>query len=103
MILNKLLPETIEILNVIKEINKRKKDEDLRGKQSGYVYNTLSIEFNDFSERYPRIFSNVVRDENISTLIQVLYYKDMVKQGKISEKEFSEKLGNKYLSGISQN
>lgn len=90
-------PAVLYIMHTIKQIQKRMKDPDIRGLEYIRVYDQLGREFDDFFNRYTGIFVKVVRGENLSTLASVLYYKDKVDQGLMSEEELSEKLANKYL------
>lgn len=90
-------PNVIYILQTIKTIQKRMKDPDLVGLEYIRIYEKLCEEFTDFSDRYTHIFTKVIRGENLNTLASVLYYKDRVEKGLITETQLSELLAKKYL------
>lgn len=90
-------PEIKWIIITIKHIQKRMKDPDLRNLEYIKVYDLLSKEFNSFFERYTGIFVRVIKGEDLKILASVLYYKDQVERGLITEAELSDKLATKYL------
>lgn len=89
--------EIINMMRTIKAIQKRMKDPDIICLEYIRVYDQLGREFNDFFEKYTSIFVKVIRGENLNTLASVLYYKDQVLRGIITEAELSDKLATKYL------
>lgn len=90
-------PEVINIIKTIKEIQKRMKDPDNINLQYVELYDKLSYEFNSFFERYTGIFVKVTRGEDLTTLASVLYYKDQVLRGLVTEEQLSDKLASTYL------
>lgn len=90
-------PEVINIMQNIKAIQKRMKESDVRNLQYAEAYDKLSHEFNTFFERYTGIFIKVIRGENLNTLASVLYYRDQVLRGLMSEEDLSDKLASTYL------
>ena len=90
-------PSVIYIMKTIKEIQKRMKDPDIAKLEYIRVYDQLGREFDDFFNSYTGIFVKVIRGESLSTLASVLYYKDKVAKGVITEEELADKLANKYL------
>ena len=90
-------PSIISIMKTIKQIQKRMKDPDISELEYIRVYDTLSKEFEDFFDRYTGIFIKVIRGENLSTVASVLYYKDKVDRGLMSQEELSDLLAKKYL------
>jgi len=90
-------PEILYIMRTIKQIQKRMKDPDMRTLEYIRVYDQLGKEFTAFFERYTGIFISVIKGESLRTLASVLYYKDQVLRGLISEEELGDKLAKKYL------
>ena len=90
-------PSVIYIMKSIKTIQKRMKDPDMAGLEYVRVYDTLAREFAEFSDKYTFIFTKVVRGENLNTLASILFYKDQVERGLITEEQLSELLAKKYL------
>lgn len=91
-------PEVLDIIKTIKAIQKRMKDDDNKKLDSLRLYDKLSYEFNDFFERYTKIFVQVIKCENMRTIASVLYYKDLQLRGLITEAQISEKLAATYLT-----
>jgi len=89
--------EVINIMKTIKQIQKRMKDPDVSKLEYIRVYDQLGREFDDFFTRYTNIFISVIRGEDLTTLASVLYYKDQVLRGLVTEEELSDKLAKKYL------
>ena len=90
-------PETIHIMKTIKQIQRRMKDPDMVHLEYIRVYDQLSREFDPFFNRYTGIFTKVVKGENLNTLASVLYYKDQVSRGLITEEELRDRLARKFL------
>jgi hypothetical protein len=91
-------PEVLDIIKTIKAIQQRMKDDDNKKLDSLRLYDKLSYEFNDFFERYTKIFVQVIKCENMRTIASVLYYKDLQLRGLITEAQISEKLAATYLT-----
>lgn len=91
-------PEVIYILQTIKKIQQRMKDPEILQMEFIRRYDKLSYEFNEFFERYTGIFARVVKGENLDVLASVLYQRDQVLRGIITEEELSNKLAEKYLT-----
>ena len=90
-------PSVINIMTTIKAIQKRLKDPDIAGLEYIRVYDQLGREFDDFFTKYTGIFVKVIRGESLSTIASVLYYKDKVARGLITEEELADRLAKKYL------
>jgi len=90
-------PEIIDIMRTIKQIQKRMKDPDVSGLEYIRVYDKLGREFDSFFNRYTGIFVKVIRGENLNTLASVLYYKDQMARGFITEGQLRDQLASKYL------
>lgn len=97
MKLNITSPSVLVIIKTIKAIQSRMKDPDLINKEYIQVYDKLSQEFVDFADNYTNIFTKVIRGEDMSTIAQVLYYKDKIEKGNLTETELSDLLAKKYL------
>lgn len=91
-------PNLIYIMKTIKQIQKRLKDPEIASMEYIRIYDQLGREFDHFFNRYTGIFIKVINGEDLSILAAVLYYRDQVNQGKISEKELADKLANKYMT-----
>lgn len=90
-------PEVIYIMKTIKQIQKRMKDPDIINLEYIMVYSQLSKEFNDFFNKYTSIFVKVIRGEDLRTVATILYYKDKVAKGLLTEEELSNMLAEKFL------
>lgn len=90
-------PEIIEIMRTIKKIQNRMKDPDVKDLEYIRVYDKLGKEFDDFFTRNTGIFVRVIRGENLATLASVLYYRDKVLRGLMTQEEIADKLANKFL------
>ncbi|AYV85067.1 MAG: hypothetical protein Satyrvirus2_78 [Satyrvirus sp.] len=90
-------PSVINIIRTIKAVQKRMKEPDISKLEYIRAYDQLSKEFDEFSEKYTTIFTNVVRGANLATIASILYYKDKVEKGLITEEQLSELLAKKYL------
>lgn len=90
-------PSVLYIMKTIKAIQQRMKDPDMCNLSYIRAYDKLSTEFDDFSSKYGSIFIKVMRGENLNTIASVLYYKDKVSKGLMSENELSDMLATKYL------
>lgn len=89
--------KVIEILKTIKQIQKRMKDPEIQKLEYIEVYDLLSKEFEEFCDNNTTIFTKVVRGEDLNLIASILYYKDKVERGIITEAELSEILAKKYL------
>jgi len=90
-------PTTLYIIKTIKEIQKRMKDPDIVNLEYIRVYDTLGSEFIEFFETYTKIFTIVIKGEDLKPLAEILYYTNKVYIGEITEAELSEKLSTKFL------
>lgn len=90
-------PNVIYIMKTIKAIQRRMKDPDMVNQEYIRVYDALGREFSDFSDKYTAIFTKIIRGENLNTVASVLYYKDKVDRGLMTEEELSSMLAEKYL------
>lgn len=90
-------PEIIYILRTIKQIQKRMKDPDIANLDYINVYDQLGREFDYFFNRYTSIFVKVVRGESLSTVAAILFYRDKMAKGLITEEQLSDMLAKKYL------
>lgn len=90
-------PSVLYIMKTIKEIQKRMKDPDLVKSEYIEVYTKLGEEFSEFADNHTRIFTKVVRGENLNTIASALYYKDKISKGLMSEEQLSDMLATKYL------
>ena len=90
-------PSVLYIMKTIKAVQKRMKDPDLVNLAYIQVYTQMEKEFADFADDHTRIFTKVVRGENLNTIASVLYYKDKVARGLMTEEALSELLATKYL------
>ena len=90
-------PDLIYIMTTIKQIQRRMKEPEIAGLEYIQVYDQLGREFDHFFNRYTGIFISVIKGEDLSTLAAVLYYKDQVRQGKLTEAEIADKLATKYM------
>lgn len=97
--LNITSPSIIYIIKTIKEIQKRMKDPDIINEEYIYAYNKLSSEFSDFIEKYGyiNIFTKVLKGEDLSNIACILYYKDKVQKGLMTESALSELISKKFL------
>jgi len=91
-------PEVIYILQTIKKIQQRMKDPEILQMEYIRRYDKLSYEFDDFFQRYTGIFARVTKGENLDVLASVLYQRDQVLRGIITEEELSDKLAEKFLT-----
>ena len=85
------------ILSTIKKIQKRMLDDDLVNKEYVYVYNKLCNEFSDFSDKYTKIFMDVVQGNDLRTISETLYFKDKVLTGEMTESDISDIITNRFL------
>lgn len=90
-------PEVLVIMKTIKAIQNRMKDPDIVGLEYIRVYDKLGQEFSNFFDTYTKIFTLVIRGENLNTVASVLYYKDKVAKGLMTEAQVSDMLAKKYL------
>lgn len=90
-------PNVLNVMRTIKAIQKRMKDPDVTNLEYIYVYDKLGKEFSDFFEKHNVIFTKVIRGENLNTIASVLYYKDKVDRGLMTESQISDMLAKKYL------
>lgn len=92
-------PSVLYIIKTIKAIQKRMKDPDLVNSEYIRVYNQLSDEFSDFIEKYGyiNIFTKVIKGDDLSNLCCILFYKDKVQKGEMTEAELSELVFKKFM------
>ena len=90
--------EIINIMKTIKIIQTRMKDPDMMQLSYIRVYDALGKEFSHFSDKYTKIFTMVIRGENLNTITTVLYYRDKVIRGLMTEEQLMELLKKKFLT-----
>ena len=90
-------PNVVYIMRTIKAIQKRMKDPDIVNLEYIRVYDALGKEFLDFFDNNTAIFTKVIRGENLNTIASVLYYKDKVDRGLMTEEQVSNMLMKKFL------
>ena len=90
-------PEVINIIKTIKQIQKRMLDPDLVDQDFAIVYNTLCNEFSDFVENNTQIFMTIVKGKDIRTVCEVLYFRDKVLKGEMTESELSDLLAKRFI------
>lgn len=90
-------PKIKQLAVTIKQIRRRMQDPDIACLSTPQRYEKLSYEFNDFFERYTRIYTKVVMNESLSVIASCLYYYDQVEQGNITEKEITDGLVDKFF------
>lgn len=93
-------PEIIYVMKTIKAIQSRMKDPDMINLPYIRVYDTLGKEFSYFADtdKYIKIFSLVIRGEKMKTIAEILYFRDQVLQGRITEAEVSKMLEKRFLT-----
>lgn len=89
----------LAIIDTIKRMQNRMKSRDLINEDFAIVYSTLSDEFPIFFENNPEIFKLIVskNKQNLQILTQILYCRDRVDNGLMTEGELSETLSKIYL------
>lgn len=90
-------PKILYIMKTIKAIQKRMKDYDNLGLQYIELYDKLGKEFIQFFDDYTTIFTKVIRGEKLNLIASVLYYKDKVDKGLITEAQLGDMLSKKYM------
>lgn len=90
-------PSVLNLLETIKKIQKRMKDPDIANLEYIHVYDKLGKEFDDFFNQYTSIFVKVIKGEDLKIIASVLYYKDQVLRGLVTEEVLSDKLATMYL------
>lgn len=90
-------PQMKVVVTTIKEIQKRLKDSDIKNLEFSRAYDILSNEFNDFFLKYTSIFIKVIRGEDLATVAAVIFYKDKVLSGKLSETDVMNMTMAKFL------
>ena len=90
-------PKILCIMKTIKSIQNRMKDVDNANLQYIEIYDKLGKEFSDFADSYTTIFTKVIRGENLNLIASVLYYRDKMEQGLITEAELGDMLSKKYM------
>ncbi len=91
-------PWVIDMMLTIKAIQKRMKDPDVAGLEYIRVYDKLGKEFQQFFDENTKIFTKVIRGESFNTIGPILYYKDQIARGLLSESELSNRLADKFLT-----
>jgi hypothetical protein len=89
----------LAIIDTIKRMQNRMKSRDLINEDFAIIYSTLSDEFPLFFDNNPEIFKLIVskNKQNLQILTQILYCRDRVDNGFMTEGELSETLSNIYL------
>lgn len=90
-------PEVLLMIQTIKNIQKRMKDPDCMNIQYMDLYDKLGREFNWFSDTYTTIFTMVIRGENMQMVGTILFYRDKVLNGLMTEEELGDLLSAKFL------
>ncbi|AAV50653.1 hypothetical protein [Acanthamoeba castellanii mimivirus] len=90
-------PYIIDIIKSIKQIQQRMKDPEIASLEYIKMYDVLGKEFYHFSERHTKIFTEVLQKKNLNTVVSVLYYKDKVEKGELTEEQLQNMLAEKYL------
>lgn len=90
-------PKLVHILKTIKNIQKRMKDPDIKNLDFIQIYDKLGKEFEDFFNKYTKIFTMIIKGEDLSVVASVLYYKDKIEKGLMTEQQLSDMLAEKYL------
>lgn len=90
-------PHTVYMLKTIKNIQKRMKDPDIVNLEYVRVYDILGKEFSYFADVHTRIFTKVIRGESFNTIAPILFYKDKIEKGSMTEQELSNMLAEKYI------
>lgn len=90
-------PIILNLLETIKKIQKRMKDPDVKDLEYIHVYDKLGKEFDDFFNQNTSIFVKVIKGEDLKIISSVLYYKDQVLRGLLTEDLLSDKLATMYL------
>ena len=89
-LINKLNGTSLYILKTVKDIQKRMLDPDLVDKEFAINCNVLSIEFNDFFEKYPNIFSLIIKGKDPYVVAQIIYFYSKYMNGEKTEKEIAD-------------
>lgn len=92
---NKLSGTALYIIITVKEMQKRMLDQDLVNEEFAVNYDRLSREFNDFFEKYPNIFSLVVKCKDPYVLAQIVYFYSKCMKGEKSEEEIANMVFSK--------
>lgn len=90
-------PYVLAIMRIIKQIQSRMKDPDIRNLEFSRVYDTLSREFDEFFNKFTNIFIKVVRGESLDIIAAELYYLDQVTRGLITEAKVADMLAAKFM------
>lgn len=86
------------IIKTIRSIQLRLKDPDIIKLDYAHQYDKLSYEFNHFFENYYHFYLKVLRGENMATIATILFYKDKINQGLMTEESLSDALASKYFT-----
>lgn len=89
--------QIIYIISSIKNIQHRMLEPELINADYATVYSVLQSEFNDFYEKYDKIFKLVVDGENLYTVASILYFKNKCDQGLASEQEVADMVNSKFI------
>lgn len=85
------------IILSIKQIQKRLKDPDVACLSYYEALEKMTSEFTQFATDHGSIFTKVVGCEDLSTIASILYYKDKVDSGAMTESEVSSLVNKKYI------
>lgn len=92
-------PYVLKIMEIIKQIQKRMNDSDIKYLEYSRVYDKLSREFDEFFNKNTAIFIMIIRGESdrINILAAELYYLDKVITGQMQESEIADMLAKKFM------
>lgn len=92
-------PYILKLLEIIKQIQKRLNDPDIKYLEYSRVYDKLSREFDEFFTKNTGIFIIIIRGESdkMGILAAELYYLDKVINGEIQESEVADMLAKKFM------
>lgn len=90
-------PNIIQIMKDIKKIQARVKEPENFCLDYAYLHNKMADEFPKFLQEHPTIFVKVLRGDDLSIVAAVLYYKDKIAKGELTEEEFADRLATRFL------
>lgn len=90
-------PYVLAIMRIIKQIQQRMKDPDIVDLDYPRMYNKLSLEFDEFFNKFTSIFVKVTRGESLNIIAANLYYLDKVAKGEMEESAVADMVATKYL------
>lgn len=88
-----------KIVEIIKDIRKRIKDDDIKSLNEMAKYEKLKTEFEFFSTRYPMLFDMCIRDGEFdwSSLNYFLTMRSRIINNQMSSEEASTKVGKEWF------